>query len=117
MTPLALLLAVIAVCAVCSTVMILVMVADSPTPAWYRRLNLGSIVAGLAMVGYGVFQFSVARKSEESGRPSHYKGAPVTATQRYVAGVGFVVLGSAAAMIAVLQRKRGSDDASTRPTI
>ena len=64
-TPLGLLIAIIVLCVVCSALMILVMIAASPTPAWYRRLNFGSIAMGLVMVAFGVFQFSIARESEE----------------------------------------------------
>lgn len=114
--PLELLFAIIVLCVACIALMILVMIAASPTPAWYRRLNLGSVAMGLVMVAFGVFQFSMARNSEQSGRPSRYRGAPVTPAQSYAVAIGFVVLGSAAAVAGLIYRKRGPDDTSTSPT-
>ena len=116
-TPLGLLIAIIVTCVLCSAVLILVMVAASPTSTWYRRLNVGTVVAGLLMVLLGLFEFTIARKAEKTGRPSYNRGAPVTPAQSYAAAVGLVMLGSAAAVVALLHRKRNSDHASTPPPI
>lgn len=117
MTPLGLLIAIVVACVVFSALMIFVMVAASPTPAWYRRLNVGSVAAGLFMVLFGLFEFAIARKAEKTGKPSYYRGAPVTSAQSYAAAAGFVTLGLTAAVVALLHRKRRSDDVSTPPTI
>ena len=106
LTPAGLLILIIVACVVCSALMIFVMIVASPTPAWYRRFNIGSAVAGLLMVLFGVFQFTIARKSAETGRPSYNKGAPVTAAQSYTAAAGFVTLGAVLTVFALLQRKR-----------
>ena len=116
-TPLGLLVAIIVACLVLSALMIFLMIAESPSPAWCRRLNISSVVFGVLMVAFGVLQFSIGRKAEETGRPSYYRTAPVTPAQSYAAGVGFVILGIAATVVAVVHRKKGPDDASTRPTI
>lgn len=117
MTPLGLLIAIVVACVVCSALLIFVMVAASPTPACYRRLNVGTVGAGLLIVLFGLFEFSIARKAEKGGKLSYHRGAPVTSAQRYAAAAGFVTLGLAAAVVALLHRKRRSGDVSTPPSI
>ncbi len=116
-TPLGLLIAIIVACVVCSALMIGLMLADAPRPAWYRRFNIGSIALGLSLVLFGAFQFSIARRSEETGRPSYNRGAPVAAGQSYAAAAGFIAAGAALAVVALRQRKRCSDDDLVPPTI
>ncbi|MFZ1219280.1 MAG: hypothetical protein WAO00_08300 [Chthoniobacterales bacterium] len=109
-TPLALLIAIIVFCVVVSALMILVMLLASPTPAWYRRLNFGSVVFGLFMVAFGIFQISIARKGEQTHRVSYYRGAPVTPSQSYAAGIGLISLGAIAAVSALLHRQTMPND-------
>ena len=116
-TPLGLLIAIIVACVVCSALMIALMLADAPRPAWYRRFNVGAIALGLSLVLFGVFQFSIARRTETTGRPSYNRRAPVTAGQSYAAAAGFVAAGVAVAVVAVRQRKRCLDETTVPPTI
>ena len=100
-TSLGLLIAIIVGCVVCSALMIALMMADAPRRAWYRRFNIGAVAAGLLMVLFGLFQVTIARRSEKTGRPSYNRRAPVTAAQSYAAAVGFVAVGIATAVFSI----------------
>lgn len=110
MTPLSLLVAIIVFCVVASALMILLMILSSPTPAWYRRLNFGSVVFGLFMIAFGIFQVSIAREDERTHQVSYYRGAPVTPAQSYAAGIALICLGTAAAVSALLHRNTTSNE-------
>ncbi len=112
MTPLSVLIAIIVVCVIVSLLMILVMALASPTPPWYRRLNCGSIVFGLFMVAFGIFEVSISRRGERTHQVSYYRGAPVTPAQSYAAGVGFICLGTIASVTAFIYRKSPWTDSS-----
>jgi uncharacterized membrane protein len=107
--PISLLIGIALVCLAASGLMLLVMILASPTPAWYRRLNFGSIAFGTFMVLVGFLEIGVARTNEQRHQVSYYRGAaPVTPAQGYAAGIGFIVLGTIAAVGAIVHRKSNS---------
>ncbi|HKP02041.1 MAG TPA: hypothetical protein VJU77_01650 [Chthoniobacterales bacterium] len=109
MTPLSALIAIIVVCFAAISLMMFVMILASPTPAWYRRLNFGSIVFGVFMVAFGVFNLFEARENERTHRLSYYRGsAPVTPAQSYAIGILCIGLGTFAVLSAIVHRRSSS---------
>jgi hypothetical protein len=72
---------------------------------------------GLFMITMGFMEYTFTRRAESTHQMRYYKGAPMTPFQGYAAAVGFVALGTATTLIAIVHGRDVSDDSPRPPTI
>jgi len=96
-------------CLLASAFMLVRMLKGLPRRPWHRHLDKSSLAFGVLMVLFGLFVYHTGRENERMHRVHYYRGAPVTATQDYLAAFGFTVLGLATSIIAIVHGRVDSD--------
>jgi uncharacterized membrane protein len=109
-------IAIALACLLACALMLTRMLIASPRRPWHRHLDKGSLAMGLFMIIMGFGEYTFTRRAESTHTLRYYKGAPMTPFQGYAAAVGFVVLGAATTLIAIVHGRDVSDE-SPRPPI
>ena len=81
----------------------------SPRRPWHQHLDKSSLVFGVFMVLFGLFEYHIGRENERMHRVHYNRGASVTPTQDYLAAFGFTALGLATSVIAVVHGRADSN--------
>jgi len=61
------------------------------------------------MVLFGLFEYHIGRENERMRRVHYHRGAPVTPTQDYLAAFGFIAVGLAPSISAIVHGRANSD--------
>jgi len=96
-------------CFLASAFMLVRMLIRSPRRPWHRHFDKSSLAVGVLMVLFGLFEYHIGRENERMRRVHYHRGAPVTPTQDYLAAFGFIALGLATSIIAIVHGRANSD--------
>lgn len=96
-------------CILASTFMLVRVLIRSPRRPWHRHLDKSSLAFGVFMALFGLFEYHTGRENDRMHQVHYHRGAPVTPMQDYLAAFGFIALGLATSVIAIVHGRVDSD--------
>jgi len=96
-------------CLLASSFMLVRMLVRSSRRPWHRHLDKSSLAFGVFMILFGLFEYHKGRENQRMHRVHYHRGAPVTPTQDYLAAFGFIAVGLATSIIAIVHGRVDSD--------